>query len=53
MPIDVSDELDGHKKTITSNVSDGYGIYPDELLIEQNQKVWNYLDNLLANTLTQ
>jgi integrase len=48
MPIDVSDELDGHKKTITSNVSDGYGIYPDELLIEQNQKVWDYLDNLLG-----
>ena len=48
MPIDVSDELDGHKKTITSNVSDGYGIYPDELLIEQNQKVWKHLDNLLG-----
>jgi integrase len=48
MPIDVSDELDGHKKKITSDVSDGYGIYPDELLIEQNQKVWNYLDTLLA-----
>jgi integrase len=48
MPIDVSDELDGHKKTITSDASDGYGIYPDELLIEQNQKIWNYLDNLLG-----
>lgn len=48
MPIDVSDELDGHKKKITSDVSDGYGIYPDELLIEQNQKVWNYFDTLLA-----
>ena len=48
MPFDVSDELDGHKKKITSDVSDGYGIYPDELLIEQNQKVWNYLDTLLT-----
>lgn len=48
MPIDVSDELDGHKKKITSDTSDGYGIYPDELLIEQNQKVWNYLDTLLT-----
>lgn len=49
MPIDVSDEIDGHKKKITTDVSDGYGIYPDELLLEQGQKIWNYLDSLLIN----
>lgn len=48
MPIDVSDEIDGHKKKITSEVSDGYGMYPDELLIEQNNKVWKFLDDLIA-----
>jgi integrase len=48
IPIDVSDEIDGHKKTITTKVSDGYGIYPDELLLEQNQKVWDYLDGIIG-----
>jgi hypothetical protein len=48
IPIDVSDEIDGHKKKITTDVSDGYGIYPDELLIEQNNKVWSYLDDLIS-----
>ncbi|CAK6690322.1 hypothetical protein OGCDGJMD_00808 [Cyanobium usitatum str. Tous] len=48
IPIDVSDEIDGHKKKITTDVSDGYGIYPDELLIEQNNKVWQFLDDLIS-----
>jgi integrase len=48
IPVDVSDEIDGHKKKITTDVSDGYGIYPDELLIEQNNKVWNFLDDLIS-----
>jgi integrase len=43
MPADISDEIDGHKKSTVSAVSDCYGHYPDEILIKENQKVWEYL----------
>jgi len=34
MPTDISDEIDGHKKKDVSAISDHYGHYPDEVLIE-------------------
>ena len=43
MPADISDEIDGHKKSTVSAVSDAYGHYPDEVLAQHQQKVWQYL----------
>jgi len=39
MPTDISDEIDGHKKKDVSAISDHYGHYPDEVLIEWGEKV--------------
>ena len=47
MPADISDELSGHAKASVSAVSDGYGSYPDELLIKESSKVWSYLNDLV------
>jgi len=44
MPADISDEIDGHKKSTVSAVSDAYGMYPDEVLAQHLQKVWSWLD---------
>ena len=46
MPHEISDAISGHLKQTVSATSDGYGSYPDELLIKENQKVWNYLNEL-------
>jgi integrase len=43
MPADISDEIDGHKKTTVSAVSDAYGHYPDEVLALHQGKVWGWL----------
>jgi integrase len=43
MPADISDEIDGHKKSTVSAVSDAYGMYPDSSLREANSKVWSLL----------
>lgn len=43
MPIEFSDEISGHAKRNTSSVSDGYGTYPDDRLLIENQKVWDLL----------
>jgi integrase len=43
MSADISDEIDGHKKSTVSAVSDAYGMYPDSTLIEANSKVWEVL----------
>lgn len=44
IPIDISDEISGHAKRTTSVVSGAYGRYPDELLLSEADKVWNYLN---------
>ena len=46
MPHEFSDAISGHLKQTVSATSDGYGSYPDELLIKENQKVWDYLNEL-------
>jgi len=43
---EISDSISGHLKSTVSKTSDGYGEYPDELLITENQKVWDYLSKL-------
>lgn len=43
MPADISDEIDGHKKTTVSAVSDAYGHYPDEVLALHLGKIWDWL----------
>ena len=47
LPADVSDEISGHSKSTVSAVSDGYGEYPDEVLLKANQKIWDYLYTLV------
>ncbi|MDC0261199.1 hypothetical protein OAK65_03675 [Synechococcus sp. AH-551-N17] len=46
MPHEISDAISGHLKQTVSATSDGYGSYPDELLLKENQKVWDYLNEL-------
>lgn len=46
VPAEISDEISGHAKVNTSQVADGYGIYPDSRLIKENKLVWEYLDNI-------
>ena len=46
MPHEISDAISGHLKQTVSATSDGYGSYPDELLLKENQKVWGYLNEL-------
>ena len=46
MPAEVSDEISGHAKANVNPTADGYGSYPDELLLKENQKVWDYLDSI-------
>ena len=46
VPAEISDEISGHAKANTSQVADGYGIYPDSRLIKENTLVWKYLDNI-------
>ena len=46
MPHDICDAISGHKKQTISPTSDGYGSYPDLLLLRENQKVWDYLNEL-------
>ena len=46
MAHEISDAISGHLKQNISPTSDGYGSYPDELLIKENQRVWDYLDEL-------
>lgn len=39
----VSDAISGHMKQTVSQTSDGYGFYPDQVLIEANARIWQYL----------
>lgn len=38
--INIVEEISGHAKSRVSKTSDGYGEYPDEVLIKENSKVW-------------
>lgn len=49
MPTDISDEIDGHKKKDVSAISDHYGHYPDEKLIEWVDVVSKEIHALMAN----
>ncbi len=40
------DAISDYKKQSISPTSDGYGSYPHELLLRENQKVWDYLNEL-------
>ena len=46
MPSTVSDSINGHAKAQVSQTSDSHGEYPDELLIQENQKVYDHLNKL-------
>ena len=41
--VDLSHEIDGHKKTTVTAVSDAYGYYPDEVLALHLGKIWEWL----------
>lgn len=49
MPYEFSDAISGHLKQTVSPTSDGYGKYPDSILIEHNKKVGLYLNELEAS----
>ena len=40
----VADELFGHRASQSSRTSEGYGDYSDELLHQEQSKVWDYLN---------
>ncbi len=48
MPTDISDEIDGHKKKDVSAISDHYGHYPDEVLIQWVDVVSREMQSLMS-----
>lgn len=49
MPSDISDEIDGHKKKDVSAISDHYGHYPDEVLIQWVDVVSKEIRSLISD----
>ena len=44
----VADELFGHRASQSSRTSEGYGDYSDDLLQQEQSKVWEYLAEMLT-----
>ena len=40
--------LTGHAVKGTSRIAQQYGLFPDEVLLREAQKVWTYIENLLG-----
>jgi hypothetical protein len=47
MPADISDEITGHRKASVSAVSDGYGHYPDEVLLAWAEEMYSQLVSMV------
>ena len=48
----VADELFGHRASQSSRTSEGYGDYSDDLLQQEQSKVWEYLAEMLTDKYT-